>query len=93
MLHEFIVWCEKKMRAKDETHSADHMLELLAMIEGMTQEEGMAIMQRELERISEQMKAEMREFGHSVNHGLLWTRRLNVEQALKGGNGFLNGWN
>ncbi len=89
MLHEFMVFIEQKMREKGEEFNADHMLELLAMVEGQSQEEGMATVQAEAERLAAAMKTEMSEVGFSALHGELWTKRLNAEQAVRGGNGEL----
>ena len=85
MLHEFMVWSESKMREKGETHSADHMLSLLAMIEGLSQEFAMNMMRDELHRLKLMMRAE----NDSVAHGVLWSNMLNVEQSMRGGNGEL----
>ena len=85
MLHEFMVWSEAKMRAKGEEHSADHMLELLAMIENMGPSEAMRELHRELEFLEGEMWAEK----NSVEHGVLWSNKLNVEQSIRGGNGEL----
>ena len=89
MLQEFLVWCAANMDRKGEEFSANHTRELLAMVEGMSQEEGMARMEKELEFLKHAMKLEMREHGNTVNHGTLWTKMLNVEQALKAGAGKL----
>lgn len=85
MLHEFMVWSESKMREKGEEFSADHMAEMLEMIENMGQSEAMRFMQRELEFLESAMKA----CKDSVEHGALWTKKLNVQQSLRGGNGEL----
>ena len=88
MLHKFLKWIEGKMRAKGEEFSADHMLELQAMVEGMDQAEAMLRMRVESKRLALMMK----EAESGVEHGVFWTQKLNVDQALRGGNGKLIGW-
>ena len=85
MLHEFMAWSESKMRKKGEEFSADHMAGLLDQIENMGQSEAMRFMHRELEFLDNAMKVEQ----CSVEHGVLWSNKLNVEQSIRGGNGEL----
>jgi len=73
------------MRAKGEEWSANHMLELLAMVEGLCQEYAMSRMNGELQRLKMAMKAEK----NSVEHGALWSQKENVAQSIRGGNGEL----
>jgi len=89
MLHEFLIWAEAKARAKGEEYTANHRLELLAMIEGLSQSEGMELMRKELAVLKSGMELEYREHGYSIAHGAMWTKMLNVEQALQGGAGKL----
>lgn len=93
MLHEFLVYVIARMDAKGETFSADHCMELLTMIQGMTQEEGMARMAKESEFLKHAMRLEAREHGSATaHHGVLWTQMLNVDQAIRAGNGELHSW-
>jgi len=89
MLREFLEWCEKQTRAKGETFAANHLFELLGRIRGLTQEEGMQIMTDELVVLQSEMRKEHRLNGHSPRHGELWHKLVNVEQAIRGGNGEL----
>ena len=85
MLNEFMVWSESKMREKGEEWSANHMLELLEIIEGLNQDLAMSAMRGELHHINQLMAEEQ----NSVAHGALWSQKENVAQALRGGAGEL----
>ena len=85
MLNKFMVWSESKMRAKGEEWSANHMLELIALVEGLSQVHAMSRLHGESQRLKMLMAAEQ----NSVEHGALWSMRENIEQALRGGNGEL----
>jgi len=73
------------MREKGEEWSANHMLELLAIVEGLNQDLGMSAMRGELHHLKQLMAAEQ----CSVEHGALWSRCENVRQSLRGGAGEL----
>ena len=86
MLHEFLVFIIDKMDRKGETFSADHSMTLLTLVTGKSNDEGLSILEQHSQTLSERMKEAS---GDSVEHGKLWSMKLDVEQAIKGGRGEL----
>jgi len=81
------------MDLKGETYSADHCTELLKSIHGLTNEEGLAKLGEHGDALISAMKDEQeRNEGFTPLHSELWTKLLNVKQAIRAGNGELQGW-
>ena len=78
------------MEAIGEKYNVEHLSELLEMVDGLHTEDALKALYTEEDRLKTAKAAlDVRSGKDLVEHGVLWTRELNVRDVIKAATGVL----